>query len=230
MPLLTLSIHLCQSDYILPCYLPKQLYLLINKSNKYIEGHPTSIVEFYVSNSTTLRNLKCKVYTQSRLHKTFYNPNLWKSHQRGNTPSKAHVNGMFRAIKKQNHWILITRLRYKSKNHILSEPIHLQLEEYPVCHFSNFYLCILVWLKWFHNEAEKPFFTHGKCYWLIISYEDYIWIFIFPWKWINYFRYNGEIRRHRVGEKSVSLWPVQGLSLSSAGLHAQQSVSSSFFH
>lgn len=186
--------------------------------------------QFWVSNSTTLRNLKCKGYTQSRLHKTLFITLTCRKAIKGATRQvKPMSMACLEPLKKQqNHCILITRIRYRSKNHILSEPIHLQVEEYPICHFSNFYLCILLRLKWFHNEAEKPFFTQGKCYWLIISYEDYIWIFIFPGKWINYFSYNGELRTHRPGEKSVSLWPVQGLSLSSAGLHAQQSVSLKF--
>lgn len=115
---------------------------------------------------------------------------------------------------------MITRIWYKSKNHILSELIHLQVEEYPVCHFSNLSLCILAWLKWFHNEAEKPFFTQGKCYWLIISYEDYIWIFIFSMKMNRLLQLQWITKNAPGWERHVSLWPVQRLSFSSAGFHA----------
>ena len=48
MTLPTLSIHLFQPGYILPCHRPKQLYSLINKSNTYTEGQPTSFQGFLV--------------------------------------------------------------------------------------------------------------------------------------------------------------------------------------
>lgn len=55
--------------------------------------------QFWVSNSTTEKS-EVQKDTHKAGYKTFYNPNPWKCHQRGNTPSKAHINGMFRDIKK----------------------------------------------------------------------------------------------------------------------------------
>lgn len=148
--------------------------------------------------------------------------NLWKSHQGGNRSSETHVNDVPRPLKiiVFDKWVKI----YKCKKHIMSLYIYKRNIPYAISVIFIFeYLSDWNDFIW----SRKAIFTRGKCYWLIISYGDYIWIFIFPWKWINYFNYPGWLRMHlqeRKCHEDLSKDNKRGLlPLLSAGFHAQLS-------